>query len=239
MVYTGPSKGYKQCDEAKPACEKCQKSGRLCPGYRNPSTIRIRDMTATTIKRFGDSGGEIGASPINVNRGHVTLAAPLLHEYGTTSIAVRQACKSPDTAGHMPRGRRTTISRGRLRALQTLDPGYLCVLKRVIDQQNACQCLATSTSTLALAALSRLPSYRRVTMKARATYGAALKSIDATLGKPNSVVDDELLASLFLLALVEVRPIFQSKKCRNGSLRVRNLYQIILLDFIVIFLEPS
>ncbi|KAH8885351.1 hypothetical protein GQ53DRAFT_770222 [Thozetella sp. PMI_491] len=59
MVNTGhPSRACKlcrtrriRCDETKPACLKCQKSKRVCPGYRDPFEVNLRDETAATIRK--------------------------------------------------------------------------------------------------------------------------------------------------------------------------------------------
>lgn len=60
MVNTGkPSGGCKlcrarriKCDETKPACLKCLRSKRQCPGYRDPFEGKIRDETQATIRKF-------------------------------------------------------------------------------------------------------------------------------------------------------------------------------------------
>lgn len=60
MVNTGkPSGGCKlcrarriKCDETKPACLKCLRSKKQCPGYRDPFEGKIRDETQATIRKF-------------------------------------------------------------------------------------------------------------------------------------------------------------------------------------------
>lgn len=60
MVNTGkPSGGCKlcrarrvKCDEGKPACLKCLRSKRQCPGYRDPFEGKIRDETQATIRKY-------------------------------------------------------------------------------------------------------------------------------------------------------------------------------------------
>lgn len=59
MVNTGkPSSGCRlcrarriKCDETKPACLKCQRSQRQCPGYGATSEARIRDQTQAVIRK--------------------------------------------------------------------------------------------------------------------------------------------------------------------------------------------
>lgn len=60
MVNTGkPSGGCKlcrarriKCDEGKPACQKCIRIKKQCPGYRDPFEGKIRDETQSTIRKF-------------------------------------------------------------------------------------------------------------------------------------------------------------------------------------------
>ncbi|KAL3470982.1 hypothetical protein BJX99DRAFT_250819 [Aspergillus californicus] len=62
MVYPGrPSTGCKtcrsrriKCDEARPHCNACVRTGRECPGYRHPLDVMLRPQTVTTRKN-GDS----------------------------------------------------------------------------------------------------------------------------------------------------------------------------------------
>ncbi|CRK16574.1 hypothetical protein BN1708_002833 [Verticillium longisporum] len=59
MVNTGqPSRACKlcrsrriKCDETKPACLKCAKANRVCPGYRDAFEINLRDETQSTIRK--------------------------------------------------------------------------------------------------------------------------------------------------------------------------------------------
>lgn len=60
MVNTGkPSGGCNlcrarriKCDETKPACLKCMRAKRQCPGYRDPFDRKIRDETAQIIRKY-------------------------------------------------------------------------------------------------------------------------------------------------------------------------------------------
>ncbi|ORY55863.1 uncharacterized protein BCR38DRAFT_379870 [Pseudomassariella vexata] len=59
MVNTGrPSPACKacrarrlKCDQTKPACIKCIKAKRVCPGYREPFEVNFRDQTQSTIRK--------------------------------------------------------------------------------------------------------------------------------------------------------------------------------------------
>ncbi|KAJ5220261.1 hypothetical protein N7468_009465 [Penicillium chermesinum] len=57
MVYSGkPSAGCQncrkrhiKCDEARPHCKACTKTGRSCPGYKHPFDVVLRDQTSFFI----------------------------------------------------------------------------------------------------------------------------------------------------------------------------------------------
>ena len=40
-----------QCDEGRPGCLRCQKSKRICPGYRDPFELKLRDESRSTKKK--------------------------------------------------------------------------------------------------------------------------------------------------------------------------------------------
>ena len=40
-----------KCDEAKPACQKCISTGRICDGYPNPKALQIRLYDPETALR--------------------------------------------------------------------------------------------------------------------------------------------------------------------------------------------
>lgn len=72
MVNTGkPSGGCKlcrarriKCDEGKPACLKCIRAKRECPGYRDPFDGKIRDETEVTIRKYKRTHTVIGKDQV-------------------------------------------------------------------------------------------------------------------------------------------------------------------------------
>ncbi|KAF9733475.1 White-opaque regulator 1-like protein 1 [Paraphaeosphaeria minitans] len=65
MVYTGkPSKGCGmcksrriKCDEKRPICSQCQKSGRACPGYPDEFDLMFRDENKALAKKARKGSG--------------------------------------------------------------------------------------------------------------------------------------------------------------------------------------
>jgi hypothetical protein len=87
---------------------------------------------------------------------------------------------------------------------QYLDPGYLPVLKLVSQRKNASACLSYSLSAVSLAAFSTKLNARKTILRARSAYATALHLTNEAIQHPDSCRDDELLASVVLLALFEV-----------------------------------
>ncbi|KAI1870802.1 uncharacterized protein JN550_004948 [Neoarthrinium moseri] len=65
---------------------------------------------------------------------------------------------------------------------QSLDPGYLNVLRLLIRRQDMGSCLETCMATLAMATFSRRPNSRAATVKAQALYSTALKAVNESIG---------------------------------------------------------
>ncbi|OCK84498.1 hypothetical protein K432DRAFT_378513 [Lepidopterella palustris CBS 459.81] len=70
MVYTGkPSRGCQtcksrriKCDEIRPTCTQCRKSGRTCPGYPDEFDLIFRDENAALERRARKASGSKSAS---------------------------------------------------------------------------------------------------------------------------------------------------------------------------------
>ncbi|KAH8203696.1 hypothetical protein TruAng_002109 [Truncatella angustata] len=87
---------------------------------------------------------------------------------------------------------------------QFLDPGYLPVLKAVSQKESLGPCLSASLSAVSLAAFSTKANARKAIVRARAQYATALQMTNEAIQRSKSYNDDELLASVVLLALFEV-----------------------------------
>ncbi|EAW09344.1 Zn(II)2Cys6 transcription factor domain-containing protein [Aspergillus clavatus NRRL 1] len=66
MVYGGkPSTGCQncrqrhiKCDETRPACKACLRTGRTCPGYKHPFDVVLRERTAFQRKKNNAAAGK-------------------------------------------------------------------------------------------------------------------------------------------------------------------------------------
>lgn len=79
MVNTGrPSPACKacrarrlKCDQTKPACNKCTRAKRVCPGYREPFEINFKDQTDLIIRKHERSNSiSKEVAPRRYSKGH-------------------------------------------------------------------------------------------------------------------------------------------------------------------------
>jgi hypothetical protein len=52
-----------QCDETRPHCRACIRTGRSCPGYPHPLDVMLRQRTAFERKKHSGSGSKASSSP--------------------------------------------------------------------------------------------------------------------------------------------------------------------------------
>lgn len=226
MVNTGkPSSGCKlcrvrrvKCDEAKPACMKCVKSKRQCPGYRDPFEGKIRDETQATIRKF------------KRNRIVIEKAQVLEEE------ALRAADDDSSSDG---RGRsRTPMSASSSSSFDSSIHGdFLASLVTPLEQQAACYlladyvlvsdspggrkgyykfaykiltqprpatCLLSAFKAVSFVALASRPGASYLTIEAEIHYSKALREVNKAIQDPEQVQRDDTLAAVLLLAFYEV-----------------------------------
>ncbi len=162
MVNTGhPSRACKlcrarrvRCDETKPACLKCQKSKRACPGYRDPFEINLRDETAATIRKAkaahqgrvssekktpGRSEADLSSLPINSSPSRDSSASPdsswLSPATSRDSYAVSVIDMSAQTS---PLSDLRTAQNGMILSFDTRHSSLPFSLQTSVEDQAAC-----------------------------------------------------------------------------------------------------
>ncbi|KAK0109827.1 hypothetical protein ONS95_002498 [Cadophora gregata] len=236
MVNTGkPSRGCYmcrarriKCDEGKPGCMRCQKSKRVCPGYRDAFELKLRDESKATKKklnrraqnhqnlavssdRSGDGFVEPSPSfPTSTTMGthsrNSSMSSVVSRGHGyTTDVAHRH---HSFTAGHMT----TPLSQQAscyFLANFVLVPeagtmrGYLDFVIPLLKQRTPPQSLVFAFSAVALAALGTRPNSKALLPTADLWYLKALKEINLALQNPKTASTDSTLASVMLMASFE------------------------------------
>lgn len=151
MVNTGkPSGGCKlcrarriKCDETKPACLKCLRAKRQCPGYRDPFEGKIRDETQSTIKKYK-------RTRIVIEKDQVLREGGWKEQdvMGDVSYQEVKANVEQWTSGHFDRaGSRCTTpaSASSSSSFDSVGGAFECLLSPLntpVEQQAACHLLA-------------------------------------------------------------------------------------------------
>ncbi|KAF4626606.1 hypothetical protein G7Y89_g11546 [Cudoniella acicularis] len=183
MVNTGkPSKGCYmcrsrriKCDEGKPSCIRCQKSKRVCPGYRDAFELNLRDETKSTKKKMS----------------RMINHRPFVD--GVSKFdAHHEIINSPD--GLLMTTPITTAN---------LSMGYLDFLIPHIKAEKPNPSFLAAFSAVALAALGTRPNSKALLPKADMAYVKALKKINCTLRDAQMASDDSMLAAVLMLSFFE------------------------------------
>ncbi|KAK9423431.1 hypothetical protein SUNI508_04325 [Seiridium unicorne] len=198
-----------KCDESKPYCFKCQKNGRICSGYTDWSQLTVRDMTASTINRVRNAE-QTSKRQQSKPQAHFleqtrlptrpkSRQDTLPHESGqlTTSIRTNPSPSLDDQA--MSYLRTEFIDQQPL----ALDPGYSHLLRIILRQDRIGDCLSACLTAASLAAFSTRRDAKMVESGAQKAYTTAISAINTAIQRPNAAEDDQLLASVLLLAFYE------------------------------------
>ena len=136
-----------QCDEAKPHCMRCQKSKRVCPGYRDTFDLNLRDETKSIKRKASrardpqngsfngdDTSDEASNKSTMMLHAGSSLTSPQWVNYSSISPAnTRRSLK------HTPHSSISSISDLGSK-IEEIDqsPSILQHLSTPIDQQAAC-----------------------------------------------------------------------------------------------------
>lgn len=241
MVNTGkPSSGCKlcrarriKCDEAKPACMKCIKSKRQCPGYRDPFEGKIRDETQATIRKFK-------RTRIVIEKAQVLEEEALRGEDGdNTKTDVdswtaatnyynqgRGRSNSPPTSASSTSSFDLSIHGDFLTSLVTpLEQratcflladyvlvsdspggrkGYYKFVYKVLTRPRPAKCLLSAFKAVSFVALASRPGASYLAIEAESHYSKALREVNKAIQDPEQVKRDDTLAAVLLLAFYEV-----------------------------------
>ena len=183
-----------KCDETKPACTRCQKVGRTCPGYREDDDL-FRSMNEASeqkvrmakARQSPDEEASISHSTtlpvrsrwLSIPR---TIATDLDHEavchFFATFTFPRDA--KVGTTGHY----------------EFLPDLYL--------QHPEATYLSEAIKACSLSNMANRSSLGKLVQRARKCYGNSLLLLNAALADPKLAITDEVLSTITLLGLYEV-----------------------------------
>lgn len=224
MVNTGkPSGGCRlcrarriKCDEAKPACLRCVRSNRQCPGYRDPFEGKIRDETQATIRKFKrtrivvekeqvlrEEGLRIDGSAVpDAEDSETPLSASStssfdsIHTDYITTLAtpIEQQATCYLLANYVLVSDTVSIRRGY----------YKFAYKILARPQRPSKCLLSAFKAVSFVALASRPGASHLVIEAESHYSKALREVNKAIQDPAQVKNDDTLAAVLLLAFYEV-----------------------------------
>ena len=211
---------------------RCQKSKRVCPGYRDAFELKLRDESKATKKKLNRRAQQNLTVSSDRSRDGFLEPSPSFptsttmgshsRNSSTSSIVSRGHGYTTDvvhrhhsfTAGHMT----TPLSQQAscyFLANFVLVPeagtmrGYLDFVIPLLKQKTPPQSLVLAFSAVTLAALGTRPNSKALLPTADLWYLKALKEINLALQNPKTASTDSTLASVMLMASFEVSsPVF-------------------------------
>ena len=241
MVNTGkPSRGCKmcrarriRCDERKPFCMRCEKSKRICPGYRDVFETKIRDETQSTINKFtsprflteeelrhlhyvmqqrqqqqreqGDEHGDDGWRPYDKRHERTSWSA--LGDLDVSERDLETYLNRLGTSLLVPVDQQASCY---FLADFVLVPssgrgfGYHQFVCGLLQRKKVLPSFESAYKAVSTLALARRPNCRSLQLQAHAFYSKALKEVNRALQDEKEAKDDQTLGSVLLLAFYEV-----------------------------------
>ncbi|KAF2735418.1 hypothetical protein EJ04DRAFT_563433 [Polyplosphaeria fusca] len=240
MVYTGkPSRGCQmcktrriKCDEKRPICGQCQKSGRDCPGYPDEFDLVFRDenkaLERKARKASGSKDGSSQASPASLSptstfdiavgrsrsRTPIDLGQQLVfppyhtppqHDLFQAFLWNLQS-GIPPTITMAPEYEATSFFMKNFVSLPLQSEamrGFLELLVPLYNHARPSSALHLATNAVALAACGNYPGRQELLREAATTYGKALKRLNDDLKDPAVSKSDETVLAILLFSLYE------------------------------------
>ncbi|KEQ99441.1 hypothetical protein AUEXF2481DRAFT_176859 [Aureobasidium subglaciale EXF-2481] len=237
MVYGGkPSRGCGtckkrkiKCDEGRPTCTQCEKSSRICLGYKDEADYIFRNQTdKVTSKVAKTRKPRKSGSPDSTYSKDSVVALPksaaselpadltilpisslhnqLIRTRGslqTNLEALTTLCQQPTVS--VEEEVVNVYFRNFVRLYRTQDTvrEFLPFLAPMYGASSKDSLLRTATHAAALCAISQLPEQRHLQYRAADTYGKAMRIAASALQDPAQATSDETLQATLLMCLYE------------------------------------
>ncbi|KAK7532978.1 uncharacterized protein J3D65DRAFT_633947 [Phyllosticta citribraziliensis] len=238
MVYTGkPSRGCQtcksrriRCDEGRPTCQKCQKSGRSCPGFPDEFDLMFRNENAAVVRRVRRQASKTRSSPTATSSrpssespkdgdDEKRILPPAQRSSAPRTDSFNVADQSPSKNTQRPQKLtftstiKTPIETQATsfffqnfvippRQSKTVDTFLNCLVP-YYNSANMSSALHLATNAVSLSAFGKDPSRGATAQEAGRAYGKALRKVGEALQDPASAATDETILSILLFALYE------------------------------------
>ncbi|KAJ6780895.1 hypothetical protein PWT90_05555 [Aphanocladium album] len=218
MVYSGhPSRGCQmcrtrriKCDEAKPTCNQCAKSRRICPGYKDEFDLVFRNETEATERRARKANNKALALKIGKQTSSKTpeLVIPVDSTRSSARSSTRSSTSSsPILAPTQSIDDRTAhhfVSNYVLIPPQGTQRGYFEFVVPLIKSENPSPHFKLAFEACALAYFSnRMGNAAHLEKDALSKYVKALATTGRAIRDPYESKQDATIAAVLLLSLFE------------------------------------
>ncbi|KAM3433326.1 hypothetical protein NHJ13734_006508 [Beauveria thailandica] len=212
----------RKCDRAPNGCSQCRRKGHACPGYPDPTALRMRNETTSVTKKQSSKSKTHAArqqSPPRTQDGAPFWASSSSPEPAASSSS-RQSLTSFDSPSPVSPALLLSTNQQALAFLfhtfiaATPFEGYLSSFYLPYSpDDDAC---ALAIDATALAAYARHARQHRHHDAARANYARALSRVNTALADPRTAVQDQTLVAVLVLALFEAT-VFQDSGSSRSS----------------------
>ena len=167
-----------QCDGARPACTRCRKAGRKCPGYPSEDGLVFRSMNKSAMARSNKP-----TTLLTIQNASETFYIQPSTDWAQYAISrfVYNFVEPPTSGGI---------------------PGYLEFLPTMLNSADAG--LQTSLLAASLASLANISGMQHLLNESRLQYGRALKSVCASLSDKATAIEDHVLLAVLMLQKYDV-----------------------------------
>ncbi|KAK4672141.1 hypothetical protein QC763_100360 [Podospora pseudopauciseta] len=194
MVYYGVvSKGCQRCrqrkikcDQRKPECTRCHKSGLPCPGYRDLNEVIFRDESSRII-RISRKGERKQTGPVL----SPSAANPLLASLTSPADEVGANFFFAKYVFHQDPFSTSSGYQDWLATAYCHHDGRFTPLRAAVEAAG-------------LAGLSNINPSPQLTVQSRQQYRHALTAVKEALSNPSQAADDATLMAVILLGLYEM-----------------------------------
>lgn len=218
-----------QCDEAKPNCMRCQKSKRVCPGYRNVFDLNHRDATKTTKRKVSVSENTTTIPSSTAIVAHQATywtsnsppysargSPPRYHVHNHSRHSSVSSISSINSQVSMSKNLSIPIQQQascyfvsnyvlqRQEIATGSSSGYLAFVLPLLKSATPGSAFELTFNAVACAAFASRPNSKQLLPATDHYYVSALKAINTALLNPVLAQDDSTLASALLLSTFEV-----------------------------------
>ena len=172
-----------QCDQASPACQRCQRNTRQCSGYPSQLDVALRNTFSTDITRQR----KLSSVSENANySSYSTHPTPMTRDWRNQAV-----CMFFHDYHVLPKE-------------SANGTGFLQNVPELFTTEPETSALAKAVSAVALTNLAHRTSLDCLSVQARQEYGTALSLLNRSLCTQQAIKADSTLAAILCLQIYEV-----------------------------------